>query len=71
MSFDALAPGYSVSGANGAALMYSAKPGTALDVTRNAGSAQADTVLGLLALEHHNANGDRVSVIRVNGGSRP
>ncbi|GAB3564221.1 S8 family serine peptidase [Amycolatopsis endophytica] len=68
MSFDPLAPGYSVSGANGAALMYSAKPGTSLEVTRNAGSAQADTVLGLLALEHHNAGGDRVSVIRVNGG---
>ncbi|MDQ0376825.1 S8 family serine peptidase [Amycolatopsis thermophila] len=71
MTFDALAPGYSVSGANGAALVYSAKPGTALTVTRNPQTAQTDTVLGLLALEHHNGNGDRVSVIRVNGGSRP
>ncbi|MEV5300579.1 S8 family serine peptidase [Amycolatopsis methanolica] len=69
MTFDALAPAYSVAGANGSALMYSAKPGTALDVTRN--PASADTVRGLLALKHHNGNGNRVSVIRVNGGSRP
>ncbi|GHF14606.1 peptidase S8 [Amycolatopsis deserti] len=67
MTFDALAPGYSVSGAVGTALSYSAKPGTALVVTRN--PASTDTVLGLLALKHHNGNGNRVSVIRVNGGS--
>ncbi|NIH84952.1 S8 family serine peptidase [Amycolatopsis granulosa] len=68
MTFDALAPGYSVSGTGGAALSYSAEPGTSLVVTRNPVSAQQDTVLGLLALKHHDGNGNRVSVIRIDGG---
>ncbi|SDX58429.1 Subtilase family protein [Amycolatopsis xylanica] len=66
LSFDVLAPGYSVQGGGDAALGYTAKPGTALVVNRNA--ATTDTVLGLLALEHHNASGDRVNIIKINTG---
>ena len=69
MTFDALAPAYSVSGVNGAALVYAAQPRTALRVTHN--PAAGDTVLGLLALMHHNGDGDRVSVIRLNGADQP
>jgi subtilisin family serine protease len=65
LSFDALAPGYSIQGGGDAALGYAAKPGTALVVTRNAGSAAQDTVLGLLALEHHNASGNRAAVVKI------
>ena len=69
MTFDALAPGYSVAGADGTALSYSAQPDTSLVVTRNPASARIDTVLGLLAVKHHNGSSNRVSVIRVNGGA--
>ncbi|WP_199199102.1 S8 family serine peptidase [Amycolatopsis sp. CA-128772] len=65
LSFDALAPGYAVQGGGDAALGYVAKPGTALVVTRNAASAAADNALGLLAIEHHNAAGNRASVVKV------
>jgi hypothetical protein len=65
LSFDALAPGYTVQGGGDAALGYVAKPGTALVVTRNATSAAADNALGLLAIEHHNAAGDRANVVKV------
>jgi hypothetical protein len=70
LSFDALAPGYSVQGGGDAALGYAAKPGTALVVNRNAASAAQDTVLGLLALAHHNASGDRADVVEINIGRR-
>jgi hypothetical protein len=65
LSFDALAPGYSVQGGGDAALGYVAKPGTALVVTRDAAAAAADKALGLLAVEHHNAAGNRAAVIKV------
>jgi hypothetical protein len=63
LSFDALAPGYSIQGGGNAALGYAAKPGTAL-----AASAAQDTVLGLLALEHHNASGNRAGVVKITAG---
>ncbi|HVW44903.1 MAG TPA: S8 family serine peptidase [Amycolatopsis sp.] len=66
LSFDALTPGYTIKGGGDPALVYTAKPGTALVVTRN--PASTDTSLGLLALEHQNASGDRASVVRVSGG---
>jgi subtilisin family serine protease len=73
LSFDALAPGYSVQGGGDAALGYVAKPGTALVVNRNAASAAADGALGLLAIEHHNAAGNRANVVKVDAaqGARP
>ncbi|HEY3468166.1 MAG TPA: S8 family serine peptidase [Amycolatopsis sp.] len=73
LSFDALAPGYSVQGGGDAALGYVAKPGTALVVTRDAASATADKALGLLAIEHHNAAGNRANVVKVDAaqGARP
>ncbi|HET6704916.1 S8 family peptidase [Amycolatopsis sp.] len=73
LSFDALAPGYTVQGGGDAALGYVAKPGTALVVTRNAASAAADKALGLLAIEHHNAAGNRANVVKVDAtqGARP
>ena len=66
LSFDALAPGYTVRGGGDPALVYVARPGTSLVVTRN--PASTDTSLGLLALAHHNTSGDRASVIRVHAG---
>ena len=73
LSFDVLAPGYSVQGGGDPALAFAAKAGTALVVNRNAASAAADGALGLLALEHHNATGDRTSVVKVDAaaGARP
>jgi subtilisin family serine protease len=65
LSFDPLSPGYSVQGTGGPALMYTAKPGTQLVVTRNAAAADADTGDGLLALEHHNGAGSRAQVIKL------
>ncbi|GAA4658173.1 MULTISPECIES: S8 family serine peptidase [Amycolatopsis] len=65
LSFDPLAPGYSVQGTGGPALMYTAKPGTRLTVTRNGASAAADTGEGLLSLVHHNGAGLRAEVINI------
>jgi len=69
LSFDVLAPGYSVQGGGDPALGYTAKPGTALVVNRDTGSLAKDTVLGLLALDHHNASGNRASVVTVAAGA--
>ncbi|MBB4685507.1 S8 family serine peptidase [Amycolatopsis jiangsuensis] len=68
LSFDALAPAYSVQGGGDAALAYVAKPGTALVVNRNKAAVAGDKPKGLLALEHHNAAGARASVVRVESG---
>ncbi|MEC3973787.1 S8 family peptidase [Amycolatopsis sp. H20-H5] len=72
LSFDALNPAYTVQGGGDAAIGYVAKPGTALVVNRNAAAAAPgqtgsdnDTVLGLLAIEHHNASGNRAGVVKV------
>lgn len=67
MSFDVLAPAYWVQGAGEAALSYQAQPGTALMVHTGpaAEAAAGETLPGLLALHHHNGEGDRASVVRV------
>ncbi|MFE3171008.1 S8 family serine peptidase [Amycolatopsis sp. NPDC059090] len=65
LSFDALAPAYSVQGGGDAALGYVAKPGTALVVNRNKDSVAGDKAKGLLAIEHHNETGQRASVVRI------
>ncbi|GAB2990199.1 S8 family serine peptidase [Amycolatopsis acidiphila] len=65
LSFDPLSPGYSVQGTGGPALVYAAKPGTRLVVTRNAAAADADTGDDLLALAHHNGAGSRAQVIKL------
>jgi subtilisin family serine protease len=65
LSFDPLAPGYTVRGGDEPALTHVAKPGTALAITRDPKSLAADHALGLLALEHHNGAGARASVVRV------
>ncbi|WP_394617242.1 S8 family serine peptidase [Lentzea sp. JNUCC 0626] len=62
LSYDVLAPGYSVRGGGVPAITYVAKPGTALVVNRNQNSVVADKPLGLLVLEHHNAARDRARV---------
>ncbi|HVV09856.1 S8 family serine peptidase [Amycolatopsis sp.] len=69
LSFDPLAPAYTVSGGGDPALVYTAEPGTRLQVTRN--TAATDTVQGLLALFHHNGSGSRAEVIGVRGAGRP
>ncbi|WP_328607212.1 S8 family serine peptidase [Amycolatopsis sp. NBC_00345] len=68
ISFDALAPAYSVQGGGDAALGYVAKPGTALVVNRNAAAVAEDKAKGLLAIEHHNAAGSRAAVVRIETG---
>jgi subtilisin family serine protease len=71
LSFDVLAPGYAVHGTGETALSYTAKPGTALTVTRDAASAANDTVLGLLVLQHHNASGSRAAVVELAPPAQP
>jgi subtilisin family serine protease len=68
-SFDPLKPGLSAQGGGDAALSYLAKPGTALVVNRNAAALAKDKADSLLVLNHHNATGDKVSVVKVRGGS--
>jgi hypothetical protein len=65
ISFDALAPAFSVQGGGDAALGYVAKPGTQLVVNRNAAAVAGDKPKGLLAIEHHNAAGSRAGVVRI------
>ncbi|WP_326569144.1 S8 family serine peptidase [Amycolatopsis rhabdoformis] len=65
LSFDALAPAFSVQGGGDAALGYVAKPGTQLVVNRNAAAVAGDKPKGLLAIEHHNAAGSRAAVVRI------
>ncbi|WP_197288751.1 S8 family serine peptidase [Nocardia sp. NRRL S-836] len=70
LSFDPLKPGLWVQGGGDAALSYVAKPGTALVVNRDAAALRLDKSDGLLVLNHHNASGDRASVVTVRGGGR-
>ncbi|GLY53977.1 peptidase S8 [Lentzea sp. NBRC 102530] len=70
LSFDPLKPGLWAQGGGDAALSYLAKPGTALVVNKNEASLKADKSDGLLVLNHHNANGDRASVVLVKSGGR-
>ncbi|WAL64332.1 hypothetical protein ORV05_25650 [Amycolatopsis cynarae] len=72
LSFDPLAPGYSVQGAGGGSgPLYRAQPGAGLLVTRHAASAAQDTVGGLLVLDLHNGAGTRDTVVRLHSGGRP
>ncbi|TVT49434.1 S8 family serine peptidase [Amycolatopsis rhizosphaerae] len=72
LSFDPLAPGYSVQGAGGASgPLYRAQPGAGLLVTRDAASAAQDTVQGLLVLGLHNGAGTRDTVVGLHSGGRP
>jgi hypothetical protein len=65
LSYDPLKPGLWAQGGGDAALSYVAKPGTALVVNKNEAALKADKSEGLLVLNHHNANGDRASVVYV------
>ncbi|WP_027946243.1 S8 family serine peptidase [Amycolatopsis taiwanensis] len=71
MSFDPLAPGYSVQGGGDPALVFAAEPGTTLMVNRNPAAAAHDRAMGLLVLEHHNASGKRAGVVGVPGRPLP
>ncbi len=70
LSFDPLKPGLWTQGGGDAALSYLAKPGTALVVNRDAAALKLDKSEGLLVLNHHNANGDRASVVTVRSNGR-
>ncbi len=70
LSFDPLKPGLWAQGGGDAALSYLAKPGTALVVNRDEAALKADKSEGLLVLNHHNANGDRASVVKVKASGR-
>ncbi|HEY0641219.1 MAG TPA: S8 family serine peptidase [Pseudonocardiaceae bacterium] len=67
LSFDPLKPGLWVQGGGDAALAYQSRPGTALVVNRDPAALAADGADSLLVLNHHNAKGDRASVVKVNG----
>lgn len=70
LSYDPLKPGLWAQGGGDAALSYVAKPGTALVVNKDEAALKADKSEGLLVLNHHNANGDRASVVLVRSGGR-
>ena len=67
MSFDPLKPGLWVQGGGDPALSYASWPGTALVVHRDAAALELDGSDSLLILNHHNATGDRASVVKVSG----
>jgi hypothetical protein len=67
LTFDPLKPGLWVQGGGDAALSYQSRPGTALVVNRDAAALALDGADSLLVLNHHNAKGDRASVVKVNG----
>jgi len=71
MSFDPLRPGLWVQGGGEPALSYVAAPGTALVVNRDAEALELDGTDSLLVLNHHNAQGDRASLVRVLGPIGP
>ncbi|WP_370467774.1 S8 family serine peptidase [Lentzea flava] len=70
LSYDPLKPGLWVQGGGDAALSYLAKPGTALVVNKDEAALKADKSDGLLVLNHHNAGGDRASVVLVRSSGR-
>jgi hypothetical protein len=70
LSFDPLKPGLWTQGGGDAALSYLAKPGTALVVNKDEAALKADKSEGLLVINHHNANGDRASVVTVKSSGR-
>jgi len=63
--FDAVRPGLSAQGNGEPALSYLARPGTELQVNRDAVAAIAQGADALLVIHHHNASGDRAQVVEV------
>ncbi|MEU6149760.1 S8 family serine peptidase [Actinosynnema sp. NPDC047251] len=63
MSFDPLAPGYSVRTGEVSAVLFLAKPGRVLEVHRDPAALAADQAEGLLLLHHHNATAQRAEVL--------
>lgn len=70
LSYDPLKPGLWAQGGGDAALSYLAKPGTALVVNKDDAALKADRSEGLLVLNHHNADGDRATVVTVRSSGR-
>jgi hypothetical protein len=75
LSFDPLRPGLWVEGGGQPALSFAARPGSVLVVHRDPAALAQDGPLddplgdsgSLLVLNHHNARGDRASLVRVTG----
>ncbi|NRN68277.1 Minor extracellular serine protease [Kibdelosporangium sp. 4NS15] len=65
MTFDPLNPDVRVTGQGEDALVFFAKPGTALSVIRDKAVHATERTTGLLVLNHHNATGDRAAVVRI------
>jgi subtilisin family serine protease len=65
LSFDPLKPGLRATGQGEDALVFLARPGTALSVKRDKANGGTE---GLLVLNHHNASGNRASVVRIPAG---
>jgi hypothetical protein len=63
--FDALTPGLWAQGGGDPALVYLARPGTALVVNRDGEAATEQRAEDLLVIHHHNASGDRAQVVDV------
>jgi subtilisin family serine protease len=66
-SFDPLKPGLRAAGNGEDALVFTAKAGTALSIRRDRTSLATDETAGILVLNHHNASGNRASVVRIPG----
>jgi subtilisin family serine protease len=67
LSFDPLKPGLWVQGGGDPALSFVSRAGTALVVNRDAAALAQDHADSLLVLNHHNAKGNRATIVRVNG----
>jgi hypothetical protein len=65
LSFDPLKPTLRATGQGEDALVFLAEPGTALSVKRDKANGRTE---GLLVLNHHNASGNRASVVRIPAG---
>lgn len=65
VTFDPLKPGLRVTGQGDDALVFTARPGTALSVSRDRAELGRDKSEGLLVLNHHNATGNRATVVRI------
>jgi subtilisin family serine protease len=65
VSFDPLKPGLRATGQGEDALVFVAKPGSALSISRDKTALAADKSEGLLVLNHHNGSGNRATVVRI------
>jgi hypothetical protein len=65
VTYDPLKPALRVTGQGADALVFSAKPGTALSVWRDKSAVATDKTEGLLVINHHNAAGNRALVVPV------